>query len=108
MVTVVCSLVIQGFYKRTEISAHHPIVDDIVGGLLGILQGFMLILFVAIIFNSTTLPAPRSGDITQLRDLQTAIVSQSHIANWFRESIAPPFVHILAIFLPSELVKLFP
>jgi uncharacterized membrane protein required for colicin V production len=108
VLTVVCSIVIQGFYKRTEISARHPIVDDIVGGLLGLLQGFMLVLFAVIILNSSTLPTPRSGDLTQLRDLQTAIVSQSHIANWVRESIAPVFVHILAILLPDDLVKLFP
>ena len=68
----------------------------------------MLVLFAVIILNSSTLPTPRSGDLTQLRDLQTAIVSQSHIANWVREAIAPGFVHILAILLPDDLVKLFP
>jgi uncharacterized membrane protein required for colicin V production len=100
------SLVIQGFYKRTDISADHPIVDDIVGGLLGLLQGFLVLTMVVIILNSYALPEARSGDVSILRDAQNA-VHNSHIAAGMRDSVIPPIVHILSGLLPSDLVSIF-
>jgi membrane protein required for colicin V production len=101
------SILIQGFYKRTDISAEHPIVDDVVGGLLGLAQGLLLVMLVVIILNSYTLPTPRSGDVSLLRDLQNAI-HQSHISGWMRDVPIPPFVHIASGLLPSDLVSVFP
>lgn len=105
---VASSIVIQGFYKRTEISAEHPILDDIVGGLLGVLQGMLVLIMVVIILNSNILPPAQSGDISQLRDAQNLIVNQSHIADGVRHVVAPPFLHVLSFLLPSDLVSLFP
>ena len=45
------SLVIQGTYQKTEIFAKHPIVDEILGGVLGVVQGFLLLMFVTIILD---------------------------------------------------------
>jgi len=49
------SVLIQGFYKRTELSAGHPILDDVIGGLLGLLEGFIVLTIVVIILGSYTL-----------------------------------------------------
>ena len=108
VVAVASSIVIQGFYKRTDINAKHPIVDDIVGGLLGLLQGMLLLIMAVIILNSSILPPAQSGDVSQLRYVQDLIVNQSHIAGTIRDVVAPPFVHILSFLLPSDLVSLFP
>jgi len=105
---VVSSIVIQGFYKRTEIYAKHPIVDDAVGGLLGLTQGILLLTMAVVILNSGILPPAQSGDVTPLRDAQDLIVHQSHIAGAIRDVVAPPFVHVLSFLLPSDLVSLFP
>ena len=107
VVTAASTILTQGFYKRTEISADHPIIDDVVGGLLGLAQGFVLLLFVVVILNSYILPKAQSGDVTQLRDAQNMVVNQSHIADWFRHVLAPPFLHILSPLLPSDLTSLF-
>jgi uncharacterized membrane protein required for colicin V production len=107
VVAAAATIATQGFYKRTEISAEHPIVDDVVGGLLGLVQGFMLLLFVVIILNSYALPPAQTGDVTPLRDAQRLIVDQSHIAAWFRQFVAPTFLHILGPLLPNDLVSLF-
>ena len=108
VVAVASSIVTQGLYKRTEISAQHPIIDDIFGGMLGLLQGAILLLFVVIMLNSYILPPAHSGDVTQLRDAQRLIVDQSHISAWFRQFLAPPFLHIMSPLLPNDLVSLFP
>ena len=104
---VAASIVIQGFYKRTDLYARHPIVDDAIGGLLGLTQGLLLLIMVVVILNSNVLPPVQNGDVTPLRDAQDLIVNQSHIAGWFRDVVAPPFVHIWAFLLPADLVSLF-
>jgi uncharacterized membrane protein required for colicin V production len=108
VVGVAASIVTQGFYKRTDLSAEHPIVDDVVGGLLGVFQGLMLLMFVVIILNSYPLPPAKSGDVTQLRDIQNMIVNQSHIAGAIKQFAVPLFVHVFAILLPADLVSKFP
>jgi uncharacterized membrane protein required for colicin V production len=108
LVGVASSIVTQGFYKRTDISAQHPIIDDVIGGLLGLLQGAILLLFVVIILNSYILPPAQSGDVTYLRTAQDLIVNQSHLSIWLEDHIVPGFVHIMSFLLPSDLVTLFP
>ncbi len=105
---VAASIVIQGFYKRTNLYAKHPIVDDAIGGLLGLTQGLLILTMAVIIMSSSVLPPAQSGDVTPLRDAQDLIVNQSHIAGWIRDAVAPPFVHIWSFLLPSDLVSLFP
>lgn len=105
---VASSIVIQGFYKRTELNAEHPIVDDVVGGLLGLAQGLLLLIVVVIIMNSSVLPPAASGDVSQLRYAQDLIVNQSHIAAGIRDVVCPPLLHILSFLLPADLVALFP
>jgi uncharacterized membrane protein required for colicin V production len=108
VVTVAASIVTQGFYRRTDISADHPIMDDIIGGLLGLLQGALLLLFVVIILNSYPLPAAKSGDVTYLRDAQDLIRNQSHICFWLKDHVVPGFLHLLSFLLPGDLVALYP
>jgi uncharacterized membrane protein required for colicin V production len=108
LVSVAASIVTQGAYKRADISADHPIMDDIVGGLLGLLQSALLLLFIVIILDSYTLPAARSGDLGLLRDAQDMIKNQSHIAFWLKDHVAPAFLHALSILLPGDLVSLYP
>jgi uncharacterized membrane protein required for colicin V production len=108
VLSVAVSVLIQGFYKRTEITADHPIVDDVVGGALGLLQGLILLMAAVIILNSYALPPARSGDVTLLRQAQDLIVNHSQIAGGIKDSVVPPFVHIFSVLLPSDLVSLFP
>jgi len=105
---VASSVVIQGFYKRTDIYAKQPIVDDAIGGLLGLTEGLLLLLMAVVILNSSILPPAQSGDVAPLRYAQDLIVNQSHIAGVIRDVVAPPFVHVLSFLLPSDLVSLFP
>ena len=105
--TVGFSVLIQGFYKHTELSAAHPILDDVVGGLLGLLEAFIVLTIVVIILGSYTLPDPFPGEIDQLRSLYQ-LMNQSHIAGTILDTVVPPVVHVLAGLLPSDLVSIFP
>jgi uncharacterized membrane protein required for colicin V production len=108
VIAVASSVLIQGFYKRTNIYAAEPIVDDIVGGLLGLLQGFILLTIAVIILASYPLPAPFSGEVDQLRWAHDLLINQSHIGGAIHDTLVPPIVHILSGLLPSDLVAIFP
>jgi uncharacterized membrane protein required for colicin V production len=105
--TIGFSVLIQGFYKHTELSAAHPILDDVIGGLLGLLEGFIVLTIAVIILGSYTLPDPFPGEIDQLRSVYQ-LMDQSQIAGAIQSTVVPPVVHLLAVLLPSDLVSIFP
>jgi uncharacterized membrane protein required for colicin V production len=102
------SILIQVFYKRMELSGAHPIYDDIAGGLLGLLEGFTVLVIVVIILDSYTMPPSVSGDVGQLRWAQDLVMNQSHIAATLRDTLIPALLHLLSGLLPSDLVSAFP
>ena len=106
--TVGFSVLIQGFYKHTELSAAHPIMDDIVGGLLGLLQGFIVLTIAVIILGSYKMPPPFPDEIGQVRWAHDLLINQSHIEDAIRTTVVPVVVHLLSWLLPSDLVALFP
>jgi uncharacterized membrane protein required for colicin V production len=106
--TVAFSVLIQGFYKRTELSAAHPILDDVIGGLLGLLQAFILLFVAVVILGSYPMPDHIPGEIDQLRWAHDLVLHQSHIAGAIHDSVVPPVVHLLSGLLPSDLVSIFP
>jgi uncharacterized membrane protein required for colicin V production len=106
--SVAAAVLIQIFYKRIELSPDHPIVDDVVGGILGVVEGLVLLTLAVIILNSYPLPPAQAGDISLLRQAQDMLVNQSHIADGLRSGIVPPLVHVLSVLLPSDLVSVFP
>jgi uncharacterized membrane protein required for colicin V production len=81
-------------------------VDDIIGGLLGLLQGLLLLIIVVIVLNSYTQPTTETASVAQLRQAQD-FIHQSNIAGGVKDVVAPPFVHALSFLLPSDLVALF-
>jgi len=98
----------QVFYKRRDIYAGRPIVDDIVGGLLGLGEGLLLLLVITIILGSYAMPLPFQAEIGWIRTFHDMVINQSHILGAFKSNAAPVFLHILSPLLPSDLVRLFP
>lgn len=107
VLVIAAGAVTQVFYHRQELTADHPIVDDIGGALLGLVQGLLLLALVVIILNSYALPSPKPGDLGPLRDFQDMLVRQSHIADAIRHSLAPFLVHVFSPLLPAELQTIF-
>ena len=106
---VAFSLVIQGTYHKTEIFAEHPIVDEILGGVLGVLQGFLLLMFVTIILDQfflyTNIP-PDADELPFLRGIWTAI-DTSAIGQALHESIIPVFLGIFSFIVPESVTALY-
>jgi uncharacterized membrane protein required for colicin V production len=107
VLTIAFSIAIQGLYKRTEIYAARPIVDEVVGGFLGLLEGLVVLLVIVIIANSYQMPDQFPGELDYVRQVHDAIVHQSHIAGAIKDGVASPLVHLLAAMLPGDVVAAF-
>jgi uncharacterized membrane protein required for colicin V production len=107
--TVVFALVIQSYYKRAPIFAKYPVLDELLGGLLGVVEALLLIgCGIAILDSFFRLPIAIGGqEVLQIRDLYNT-VNVSGTAEVFRSTLIPAFVTIFGPLVPSDIQALFP
>jgi uncharacterized membrane protein required for colicin V production len=106
---VAFSLVIQGTYRKTEIFAKYPVVDEILGGLLGVVQGGLLLMFLVIILDQyflyTNLPKD-PDELPFLRDFWTAI-NGAETGRILHETVIPNFLNIVSFLVPQDVLALY-
>ncbi len=102
--TVVFSILIQGLYKHQPLFAKATAVDEVLGGILGVLQAMVLLGCAIIILDSFfRLPIVRSdGELILVRDLWNAIDSSS-IVHIYRDVIIPGVYALLGPFIPADI-----
>jgi uncharacterized membrane protein required for colicin V production len=99
------ALIVQGTYKRVAVFAAHPIVDEALGGLLGLIQGGMVLMFAIIILDQFFLTASPAADPTELpllRPLWTGINS-SWTGGVLHQSLIPSFMTVTGFLVPSAI-----
>jgi uncharacterized membrane protein required for colicin V production len=103
------TLVMQGTYRKAEVFAKYPVVDEILGGVLGVVQGFLFLLFITIILDQyflyTNLPKDEN-ELGILRDIWNAINS-SEFGRILHETVIPAFLNLTAFLIPSEVRALY-
>jgi uncharacterized membrane protein required for colicin V production len=104
--SAVLTVLIQGFYKRTEILSDHPAVEELLGGAFGMLEGVVVIALVVVILDSTPDTGHYGAEVAQLRQVQD-LVDGSSLCAFVRDVLVPPFVHIFGIALPPDLLTRF-
>ena len=101
---VAFSLVIQGFYHRQPLFAKYTFVDEVLGGILGVVQGAFLVGCLIVILDSYFLipGAPQSGG--ELPFLRTFFdfYTDSGTAELFRTQLIPGFFNIFGILIPDN------
>jgi uncharacterized membrane protein required for colicin V production len=108
VLTLLGTAAVQAYYHRIELSPERPIVDDILGAIIGVVEGLFVLMIAVVILGSYMLPDPKPGDLDQYRAAQDLVINQSHIAHWLRDYAAPVFVHLTSPLLPSDVTTLFP
>jgi len=102
---VAFSLVIQGFYHRQPLFAKYTFVDEVLGGILGVVQGAFLVGCLIVILDSYFLipGAPQSGG--ELPFLRTFFdfYTDSGTAELFRTQLIPGFFNIFGILIPDNI-----
>lgn len=103
------SLVIQGTYKKAPLFGKYPVIDEILGGILGVVQGFMLLMFLVIILDQffllTNFPVD-DDELPLLRGVWAAIDS-SGTGELLHSTVIPAFVTITAFLLPDSIEQLY-
>ena len=100
--TVAFTLIIQGFYHKQALFKKNTVLDEVIGGLLGIVE---LALFVGcgiVILDSffTLNIAESSGELQFLRSIWNEM-NTSTTAALFRDTLIPGFVAVFGFVLPD-------
>jgi uncharacterized membrane protein required for colicin V production len=99
------ALVVQGFYKPQPLFARARFLDEILGGLLGVVQAGLILLAVVVILGSFFLIPGIDRDpeeLLGLRELWTALET-SKIVDAFQTTLIPGFFSIFGLFIPDSI-----
>jgi membrane protein required for colicin V production len=101
------TLVIQGFYKKTPLSEKYLLADEILGGVLGVVQG-LVILGAMIIILDSAFEIPGVGERNELillRGIHGAY-DPSVTAAVLRGTLIPAFYAVFGLLIPEALRNL--
>jgi membrane protein required for colicin V production len=103
------AIVVQGFYRPQPLFEKARFVDEVLGGLLGVIQAGIILLAVVVILDTFFLKniAQDPDEIGFLRDLWNALDS-SEIVRIFRESVIPAFFTLFGLFIPDSIEQYYP
>jgi membrane protein required for colicin V production len=108
--SIAFTLVIQAFYTKVPLFEKYTFIDEILGGLLGVLQGALILGAVIVILDSFfRIPGipQRNTELPLLRDIYNAYTN-SGTAVLFRETLIPAFFAIFGFIVPDRIKILFP
>jgi uncharacterized membrane protein required for colicin V production len=108
--SIAFALVIQGFYRPQPLFQKARFADEILGGILGLVQAALILGAVIIILDSffriPGIPAD-PDELPFLREIWTALDS-SQIVEVFRETIIPFFFVLTGLFIPDRIESMYP
>jgi membrane protein required for colicin V production len=103
--TIAFTVVIQGFYHKQDLFKKSTFADELIGGLLGIVQALFLIGCVIVILDSffriPTIPKS-DNEFTWIRGLFD-LMNGSATADLFRTRLIPGFITVFGLLIPSDL-----
>lgn len=108
--TIAFSLAIQTFYRPTPLFARYPSLDEVVGGVLGVIEGAILIGAIIMItdpfFQIPGIPHSTS-ELPLLRPLHDAL-NDSVTAHIYRTELIPAFLAVFGVLIPDGVKAVFP
>jgi uncharacterized membrane protein required for colicin V production len=108
---VTLSIGIQISYRPAPLLYRYPVLDEILGGVLGVLEGFIILTAFLIITDPYFLGAGLraggiSGEFAPIRALHD-FVDDSASATALRDSVIPAVMTVFGWLFPEEVVKTF-
>jgi uncharacterized membrane protein required for colicin V production len=108
--TLAFALVAQSFYKPQPLFEKARFADEMIGGILGVIEfGLILLATVMILDSFFTLRgiAVDASELPFLRELWSALDASS-IVDFFRTNLIPGFIAVFDLFIPDRLEVLYP
>lgn len=103
------ALVIQGTYRKAPLFAKYPVLEEIVGGLLGVLEGVLVLMLITIILDQFFLipNVPVNADEAPfLRDAWNAI-NTSGTGAFLHGQLIPNFIAVTWFLMPESIRLLY-
>lgn len=106
---IVFAILAQGFYTPQPLFTKARFVDEILGGILGLIEaGLILLCFIVILdtfFYATGIPSD-PDELPYLREIYKAL-DGSQIVDVFRTTIIPAFMTVFAFLMPTPIADLY-
>jgi uncharacterized membrane protein required for colicin V production len=107
---ILFSIIIQSFYNHQPLFEKATAVDEVIGGLVGILQGLVLVGSMIVILDSFFLlpvgAVEGPNELPFLRDIFD-LYDPSWTASVFRETLLPVFFALVGALVPEEIRALY-
>jgi uncharacterized membrane protein required for colicin V production len=109
-VWIALSIGIQWAYRPAPLFQKYPVIDELLGALLGVLEGGILLVVVLLVtdpfFTSTAGHAASSGEFPVFRALHD-FLNDSLVAGYLRDHIIPNVLAVLGFLFPRDVVDTF-
>ncbi len=106
---VIGTIVIQMTYKPAPLITKAPVLDEVLGGVLGIVQALLIIgCVIAILDSYFRLPVAIGANTVQVFKQIWDIINASAVVGIFRDTLIPLLVAAVGPLLPSDIQALFP
>ncbi len=106
---VISTIILQASYKPAPVFRKYPVVDEILGGLLGIVQALLIVgAGIAILDSFFRLPVGIGTNQVELFKNLYGAVNESQVVNIFRDTLIPLFVAVCGPLIPSDIQALYP
>ena len=108
---VTLSLGIQITYRPAPLFQKYPVLDEILGGILGVVEGFIILIAILLIldphYNQPTVQATVGfGEFTLLRELH-GWLNESLIVDILRANVIPAILAVVGVLFPQDVRDAF-
>lgn len=107
--SVAFTIALKVFYQTVPLFQKYPVVDELLGGVIGVVQGLFILAAVVMIldpfFELPGIPAA-TREFPFIREVHAAI-DGSAVAVLFREQLIPAFVSIFGFLVPDDVASMF-
>ncbi len=107
---IVLAVIAEIYYERGPFLPRARLADPILGGVLGVVQGMLLILVLVLVIDSyfsTPDLIVSAAEFVVIRDFSAA-VDVSRTAALFRHDLIPALFALIGFFIPEDLRALYP
>jgi uncharacterized membrane protein required for colicin V production len=107
--TIAFTIVIQGFYHKQALFEKASFADELIGGLLGIVQALFLVGCIIVILDSFFLiPGILKSDseFAWIRDFFN-VMNTSGLADLYRTRLIPGFIAVFGLLIPAGVQRFY-
>jgi uncharacterized membrane protein required for colicin V production len=102
---IALTVTIQNFYTTQPLWEKYRFVDEVIGGILGVIEGGLLLVIAIVILDSFFLIpgiAESGNELHFIRDFWN-FMDEAQVTAFFRDTIVPLFFTVFGLFIPDDI-----